>query len=240
MKEKLELDKIVDKLYEDLVPSGWARVLRSFLYSSDFKNIIQTLAQESWADKRFTPPIKDVFRAFKECPYDKLKVVIVGQDPYPSINVADGIAFSCSKSQTPLQIQPSLKFMLQEVNRTVYNDEYISFNPDLARWSNQGILMLNTALTVQINKIGSHYEIWRPMMNYLFDYLSNYNNGLVYIYMGKQAQSWSDTVNNNNHKLFCSHPASAVYNKFKRWDCQDVFNKTSEIIQKNYNYSIVW
>lgn len=240
MKEKLELDKIIDKLYEDLAPSGWARVLRTFIYSSDFKNIIQTLAQESWADRRFTPPLRDVFRAFKECPYDQLKVVIVGQDPYPSINVADGIAFSCSKSQTPLQIQPSLKFMLQEVNRTVYNGEYVSFNPDLARWSNQGILMLNTALTVQINKIGSHYEIWKPLINYLFDYLSNYNTGLVYIYMGKQAQGWSDSVNDNNHKLFCSHPASAVYNKFKSWDCQDVFNKASEIIQKNYNYSIVW
>lgn len=80
MKEKLELDKIVDKLYEDLIPSGWARVLRSFMYSSDFKNILQTLAQESSLDKRFTPPLRDVFRAFKECPYEELKVVIVGQD----------------------------------------------------------------------------------------------------------------------------------------------------------------
>lgn len=240
MKEKLDLNTIIDKLYEDLVPSGWARVLRTFIYSSDFKNIIHTLAQESWDNKRFTPPIKDVFRAFKECPYEQLKVVIVGQDPYPGINIADGIAFSCSKSQTSLQIQPSLKFILQEVNRTVYNGENISFDQDLTRWSNQGILMLNTALTVQINKIGSHYEIWKPMMNYLFDYLSNYNNGLVYIYMGKQAQNWSDSVNDNNYKLICSHPASAVYNKFKTWDCQDVFNKASEIIQKNYNYSIIW
>ena len=105
MKEKLELDKIVDKLYEDLVLSGWARVLRSFLYSSDFKNIIQTLAQESWADKRFTPPIRDVFRAFKECPYDELKVIIVSQDPYPSFGIADGIAFSCSKTN---DLQPNL------------------------------------------------------------------------------------------------------------------------------------
>jgi uracil DNA glycosylase len=80
MKEKLELDKIVDKLYEDLVPSGWARVLRTFIYSSDFKNIIQSLANESLLDRRFTPPLRDIFRAFKECPYDDLKVVIVGQD----------------------------------------------------------------------------------------------------------------------------------------------------------------
>jgi uracil-DNA glycosylase len=237
MKEKLDLDKIVDKLYEDLVPSGWARVLRSFMYSSDFKNILQTLAQESGADKRFTPPIKDVFRAFKECPYDELKVVVVGQDPYPSINIADGIAFSCSKT---MKLQPSLKFMLDEVNRTVYNGEYISNSPDLTRWANQGILMLNTALTTQINKVGVHYNIWKPFLNYLFDFLSNYNNGLVYIYMGKEASTWADSLNDNCYKLFCAHPASAIYNKFRSWDSKDVFPTAQKIVQENYNYSIIW
>ena len=237
MKEKLELDKIVDKLYEDLVPSGWARVLRTFIYSSDFKNIIQSLANESLLDRRFTPPLRDVFRAFKECPYDDLKVVIVGQDPYPTINVADGIAFSCSKT---MRLQPSLKFMLDEVNRTVYNGDCVSNNPDLTRWSRQGILMLNTALTTEIGKIGKHYDIWKPMLNYLFDYLSNYNNGLVYIYMGKEARTWADNVNDNCFKLFCSHPASAVYNKFRRWDSQNVFPIAQKIVDENYKHLILW
>lgn len=237
MKEKLELDKIVDKLYEDLIPSGWARVLRSFMYSSDFKNILQTLAQESSLDRRFTPPLRDVFRAFKECPYEELKVVIVGQDPYPTIDVADGIAFSCSKT---MKLQPSLKFMLSEVNRTVYNGDPISNSPDLTRWANQGILMLNTALTTQINKVGMHYNIWKPLLNYLFDFLSNYNNGLVYIYMGKEASTWADSVNDNCYKLFCAHPASAVYNKFRSWDSKDVFPTAQKIVKENYNYSINW
>jgi len=237
MKEKLELDKIVDKLFEDLVPSGWARVLRTFIYSSDFKNIIQSLANESLLDRRFTPPLRDVFRAFKECPYDDLKVVIVGQDPYPQINVADGIAFSCSKT---MKLQPSLKFILDEVNRTVYNGDCISNNPDLTRWSSQGVLMLNTALTTEIGKIAKHYDIWKPMLNYLFDYLSNYNNGLVYIYMGKQASTWADSVNDNCYKLFCSHPASAVYNKSNKWDSKDVFFTTQKIVLENYKYLILW
>jgi len=237
MKEKLELDKIVDKLYEDLIPSGWARVLRSFMYSSDFKNILQTLAQESSLDRRFTPPLRDVFRAFKECPYEELKVVIVGQDPYPTIDVADGIAFSCSKT---MKLQPSLKFMLSEVNRTVYNGDPISNSPYLTRWANQGVLMLNTALTTQINKVGMHYNIWKPFLNYLFDFLSNYNNGLVYIYMGKEASTWADSVNDNCYKLFCAHPASAVYNKFRSWDSKDVFPTAQKIVKENYNYSINW
>ena len=237
MKEKLELDKIVDKLYEDLIPSGWARVLRTFIYSSEFKNILHTLAEESSLDKRFTPPLRDVFRAFKECPYKELKVVILGQDPYPTIDVADGIAFSCSKT---MKLQPSLKFILSEVNRTVYNGDPISNSPDLTRWANQGVLMLNTALTTQINKVGMHYGIWKPFLNYLFDFLSNYNNGLVYIYMGKEASNWADSVNDNCYKLFCAHPASAVYNKFRSWDSKDVFPTAQKIVKENYNYSINW
>jgi uracil-DNA glycosylase len=240
MKQKLEIDKIRDRIYEDLQPSGWGRVLRTFIYSSDFDNILHSLVVEVNAGNRFTPPLKDVFRAFKECPYDALKVVIVGQDPYPTIDVADGIAFSCSKSKTPGQIQPSLKFILQEVNRTIYNDDYVSINPDLSRWSRQGVLMLNTALTTEIGKIGKHYEIWKPFLNYLFDYLSNYNNGLVYIYMGKQASTWADSVNDNCFKLFCTHPASAIYNKSNRWDSKDVFHIAQKLVEENYKYLILW
>lgn len=240
MKQKLEIDKIRDRIYEDLQPSGWGRVLRTFIYSSDFDNILHSLVVEVNAGNRFTPPLKDVFRAFKECPYEELKVVIIGQDPYPTIDVADGIAFSCSKSKTPGQIQPSLKFILQEVNRTVYNSEYVSYNPDLARWSNQGILMLNTALTTQIGKIGKHYEIWKPLLNYLFDYLKLYNPSLVYIFMGKEAKNWEDTVGETCHKYFCSHPASAVYNTKQVWDCNNVFNNTSEIVKELHNFDIIW
>lgn len=130
--------------------------------------------------------------------------------------------------------------MLSEVNRTVYNGEPISNSPDLTRWANQGILMLNTALTTQINKVGMHYNIWKPLLNYLFDFLSNYNNGLVYIYMGKEASTWADSVNDNCYKLFCAHPASAVYNKFRSWDSKDVFPTAQKIVQENYNYSINW
>ena len=151
--------------------------------------------------------------------------------------MADGIAFSCSKT---MRLQPSLKFMLDEVNRTVYNGDCVSNNPDLTRWSRQGILMLNTALTTEIGKIGKHYDIWKPMLNYLFDYLSNYNNGLVYIYMGKEARTWADNVNDNCFKLFCSHPASAVYNKFRRWDSQNVFPIAQKIVDENYKHLILW
>jgi uracil DNA glycosylase len=84
-----------------------------------------------------------------------------------------------------------LSFILNEVNKTVYNGHPGSLDPDLTRWSNQGILLLNTALTTTVGKIGQHYVIWKPFMAYIFDHLTWNNSGLVYIYMGKQAQEWA-------------------------------------------------
>jgi len=237
MKQKLDLEEIKQKLYDKLEPSGWAVKLRSFIYSSDFDNIITQLARLSLDGKRFTPTLKQMFRAFEECPLNELKVIVIGQDPYPQIGVADGIAFSCSNT---MESQPSLEYMLNEINRTVYNGHPGSLDLDLARWSNQGILMLNTALTTTVGKIGQHYPIWKPFLAYLFDYLTWNETGLVYIYMGKQAQEWSDAVNDNNYKFFVSHPASAAYNKQERWDSENVFVKANEVVEKQFNAKITW
>ena len=237
MIDTVNVQEIKDKLYANLEPSGWARKLRGFIYSGEFDSIILKLIKETQIDKRFTPKLKDVFKAFEECPYEELKVVMVGQDPYPQLNIADGIAFSCGKT---MKEEPILKYIFGAIEDTVYQGEDHSWDPDLKRWSNQGILMLNIALTVEINKIGSHYLIWKPFITYLFDVLNSDNKGLVYIYMGKKAQEWMEDVNDNNYKLICSHPASAAYTGSKKWNCDDVFNKTSKIIKENYNFDINW
>ena len=232
----MNLDEIKQKMFDKLEPSGWSRIFKSFIFSSEFDDILTKLYTLSQEDKRFTPPLKQVFRAFEECPYDKLQVVIIGQDPYPQLEVADGISFSCSNTN---KLQPSLKFILQEVDRTVYNGHLVSDELDLARWSNQGILMLNTALTVEVGKIGSHYDIWKPFTAYLLDWLNNYNPGLIYVYMGKKAEDWSDLTTNTQYKFFVKHPASAAYNGSK-WDSDDIFNKISSIVTNTTGNIITW
>ena len=237
MSDKLDIEEIKDKIYAKLEPSGWARVLRSFIYSKDFENIVLSLAKQTRDGKRFTPTMKNWFRAFEECPYDQLKVVMVGQDPYPGFGHADGIAFSLSQTD---DMQPSLEYMLNAVNRTVYNGRNVSTDKDLKRWSNQGVLLLNTALTTNIGKIGQHYLVWRPFIAYVFDWLTWNNPGLIYIYMGKKAEEWADCVNDNNYKFFVMHPASASYSYSSEWDCKDVFQQCSAILKKNYNFDIEW
>jgi uracil-DNA glycosylase len=237
MSKSLNIEEIKDKIIDKLKLSGWDRILRSFIYSKEFEDIVFILLKQTQDGKRFTPTMKNWFRAFEECPYSELKMVIVGQDPYPGINQADGIAFSLKDAES---IQPSLEYMFNAINKTVYNGVNACRDMDLARWGNQGILMLNTALTTNIGKVGQHYLIWRPFIAYVFDWLTWNNPGLVYIYMGKKAEEWAECVNDNNYKFFLTHPAAASYNNLKEWECQDVFNKTSEIIKKNYNFEIEW
>jgi uracil-DNA glycosylase len=232
----MNLEEIKQKMFEKLEPSGWDKFFKSFIFSSEFDLILNQLWNQTKVDKRFTPPLKQVFKAFEECPYNELRIIIIGQDPYPQLGIADGIAFSCSNTE---KLQASLRFILDEVNRTVYNGHAVSQDVDLARWANQGILLLNTALTTEVGKIGGHYDIWKPFTAYLLDKLNNYNPGLVYVYMGKKAEEWSEITNDNNHKFFVKHPASAAYNGSK-WDSMDVFNKISKIIKDNNDQIITW
>lgn len=232
----VDLEEIKLKLYEKLKPSGWGDKLKTFIMSEDFDNILKQLLKEAQQGNRFTPVLKQLFRAFEECPYNDLKVVMMGQDPYPHINVADGIAFSCSNTG---KIEASLKFMYKELEDTVYKDGF-TWDPDLKRWSNQGILMLNCALTTSIGKVGSHYKLWQPFLAFVFDVLMYNNPGLVYVFLGKKAQEWAESVPDNNFKIFASHPASAAHGNLERWDSGDMYNKISTTVQKQFGYKIVW
>jgi len=225
------------KLYEKLKPSGWGDKLRTFIMSEDFTKILMHLLKEAREGKRFTPQLKQVFRAFEECPYSELKAVILGQDPYPQIGAADGIAFSCGNTGNP---EATLRYMLKEVEDTVYPVKGYKWDPDLKCWSNQGVLMINIAFTTTINKVGQHYSIWQPFLAFLFDILNFQNPGLIYAFLGKKAQEWSESVSENNFKLIASHPASAAYEDAERWDSDDLFNKMSNLMHKHYKYKMIW
>ena len=151
----MEIKEIQEKFCDMLVPSGWEPQLWNLIHSPQFTRPIKELMQDVDAGKKFTPTFKNIFKAYQSCDYDDLKVVIVGQDPYPQADVADGIAFSCSNTNKE---QPSLRYIFDEL-QTQYPDA--SRDCDLSRWSKQGVLMLNTALTCEVDNIGAHVKTWK-------------------------------------------------------------------------------
>ena len=239
MTEQINLEDIKLKLIEKLRASGWANKLKGFLQSSDFDKILIELYKLREEGKRFTPPLKQVFKAFEECPIKDLKVIIISQDPYPYLNVADGMAFSCGNTG---RIQPSLKFIFQEINKTIYDGEIIEHSPDLTRWANQGVLLLNSALTCEIDKVGSHYNIWNQFIPYLMDMLNFTDSGLIFILLGAKAQELESLIGQNHYILKASHPASAAHNGTGIWDSKNVFAEANKIIEKNNgsSFKINW
>lgn len=227
--EQLEINKIKNFVLSQT--TEW-KSLHSFVNSSDFEKIMLELWKLKQENKRFTPTLKQMFRCFDVLKYENVRVVFLAQDPYPQKDVADGLAFSCSNINRPL---PSLREIFREINRTVYKDEKRENSPDLLRWSKQGILLLNTALSCEIQHPGSHYYIWKDFTAYVIDEILNKKKSLIYILMGKKAQEWEALINENHYILKSSHPASAGYTGDK-WDCEDVFNKCNELLTEKINW----
>jgi len=224
----IDINLLRDNLNNKLKDSGWDRMLSPYVNGLSFDYIMNKLRDSVEQGLRFTPKFKDVFNGFYECPYDNLKVVIVGQDPYPQLGVADGIAFSCSIKG---KAEKSLQYILKALE-----DEDGSV--DLRRWSNQGVLLINTAFTCEINKIGSHYGIWKSFTEHVFDNINRHNPDTIFILMGKKAEAWQ-TLLPNCKILKCSHPASAAY-RGGEWDCNDVFNKANTMLIKQDKTCINW
>ncbi|BCV01498.1 MAG: hypothetical protein CM15mV42_1800 [uncultured marine virus] len=156
---------------------------------------------------------------------------MIGQDPYPQLGVADGISFSCSHTKKE---NPSLRYIFDELQQQYPN---ASRDPDLKRWSKQGVLMLNTALTVQVGKIGSHYSIWSSFTDYLFNEL-NKRDDLIIVLLGKKAEQYEMRLMNNTI-LKVAHPASAAY-KGGKWDSKNLFIKVNDLLKEQGNNLITW
>lgn len=232
-KETVDTQAIQHKLYQRFAGTEWQNKLKMFMLSSDFKDIIDNLANEVAQGRRFTPPLKEAFNGIIKCPYDSLKVVMIGQDPYPKLGVADGIAFSCSHNEIP---QPSLRMFHLALKD--FDPDYEPFT-DLTPWVDQGILMLNTALTTEIGKPGTHQKIWQNFTAEILNHLSKAKPNLVYVFFGKKAQEWEDFVPSNAVKIKVAHPAAAVYTGGV-WNHNNVFPDISKAVKEIFDYDIEW
>ncbi len=223
-----------DKLIAQLGKS-WASILKGeFL-----KHYMVTLAAFVAVSRNHNPvfPASDkVFKAFRDTPYEKVKVVILGQDPYHN-GCADGLAFSCSGMQIPA----SLKVIFKELNR-----EYPDYNenrlPLLEDWASQGVLLLNTILTVDENKALSHAnQGWETFTSYVLTHLNKKDVPIVFVLWGSNAKKYENLITNDIHLILKSgHPAADLYGNGTFFGGNDHFKKINSFLMENYNIEIKW
>jgi uracil-DNA glycosylase len=221
-------------LNNKLKQSKWYNVIGSLINSSHFNDIVIHLKKEGKEGIAITPPPNKLLSAFEKCPYDKLKVVIIGQDPYPQKGVANGVAFCCSSSS---KIEKSLRYINISLC-DMYNLESLDLS-DLTPWCNQGVLLLNAAFTCQVGKPGSHQSLWFNFTASLISTLSLAKPGLIYVFLGKESQKYSVLVDDKSKCFHLPHPASAAY-RGGRWDYNHIWEKINDELRLQNKPLIQW
>jgi len=208
---------------------SWYDVIGDELNKEYMKELSLRLKNE-YKNKIIYPNKEDIFKAFKECPYDKTKIVIIGQDPYHTPNTAHGLVFSSLQKTTP----PSLDNIFTEIRRELGEHTFNSNN--LTQWANQGMLLLNVALTVRKHSPRSHMNIgWGKFTDRVIKELNNHPNKLIFLLWGNFARQYKSKINTDKHiVLETTHPSPfSAYMGF--FDCGH-FKKIKEIYPKiNFN-----
>jgi uracil-DNA glycosylase len=185
------------------------------------------------------PQLKDIFKAFTLCPLNTLRVVVLSQDPYPQKGVATGIAFANSPDTPESQYSPSLEVLRESVIDYTIPHRTLNFAPDLEKWEEQGVLLLNSPLSCEMGRVGSHILLWRPFITSFLTNLSKCSTGIVYVLMGSQAQTLEPYINKSfNHVIRIRHPS--YYARTKTRMPSDIWKQINRILIDQNGYGIEW
>ena len=211
----------------------WYIVLKEEYEKNYFKNIAMFINKE-YKEKIVYPPKRDILRALKLTDYNDVKVVILGQDPYHGENEANGLSFSVNEG---IKLPPSLKNIYKEL----YDDLGITKTTgDLTSWANQGVLLLNSVLTVLKDTPTSHSKIgWQEYTDAIIRKLNEREKTIVFILWGNYARSKKNLITNKRHYIIEStHPSPFSANS--GFFGSRPFSKTNEFLKKNNIKEIEW
>lgn len=189
-------------MYVRIEPS-WQKIMASEFASPYFEKLAEFI-RSAYSAGTVYPPAGRIFAAFDACPFDKVKVVILGQDPYHEPGQANGLAFSVADG---VQQPPSLVNIFKEIESDTGVKPYPS--GDLRRWSNQGVMLLNATLTVAAGMAGSHQgRGWEEFTDSVVSHLANERSGLVFMLWGSYARRKGAAIDRHRHLVLESpHPS---------------------------------
>lgn len=214
---------------------NWKEVIQHEQQQPYYKKL-KAIIDQKYATTIVYPPKEKIFNAFSHTQYENLKVVIFGQDPYHGAGQAQGLAFS-----TPKEIKnpPSMVNILKEIKDDLGKDSKCS-DGDLTPWADQGVLLLNTILTVEDNKPKSHHKIgWETFTDNIIKHISNNFENIIFILWGSPAIAKTKLIDTNKHHILSApHPSPlSSYRGF--FGCKH-FSKTNEILTQIGKEPIEW
>jgi len=228
-----EKQKKQSQLWEENIPAmqqGYHKELVQKAYESGPRNV------------KIFPPRENVFSSMRQTSFNETKVVIIGQDPYFNEHPgkgpeAHGLCFSVKEG---IPIPPSLRNILQEVNRSLYSGENISRKSDLTRWAVQGVLLMNASLTVIAKRPNSHADLgWHKLMDSIIETISQKKENVVFMLWGAFAHKKKALIDQSRHLVLAtSHPSPL--SAHRGFLGSDVFVKCNNYLEKTGQVPITW
>jgi len=216
--------------------SSWLRVLENEFDKDYMVRLRAFLKEEKQTGHKIYPKGGDIFNAFNTTPFDKVEVVILGQDPYHGENQAHGLSFSVQKGIT---IPPSLRNIYKELSTDILG--FVTPNHgDLTEWAKQGVLLLNASLTVREGQPGSHQKMgWEQFTDNVIKTISDQKEGIVFILWGAFAQAKAELIDQKKHFIIKS-PHPSPFSADRGFFGSKPFSKTNEILLKEGKKPIDW
>ncbi|OFX16448.1 MAG: uracil-DNA glycosylase [Bacteroidetes bacterium GWA2_31_9] len=216
------------------IEESWKNILIDEFSKEYFITLKQFLLEEKQTQTIY-PKGNEIFAAFNHTPFDKVKVVILGQDPYHGTGQAHGLSFSVPEGVKP---PPSLANIYKELNSDI--NFQIPKHGNLTKWTEQGVLLLNATLTVRANQAGSHQNKgWEYFTDCVIKKISEQKQNVIFLLWGRYAQAKETLIDSSKHFILkAAHPSPfSAYNGFM--GCKH-FSKTNELLKKNNLKEIDW
>jgi uracil-DNA glycosylase len=217
------------------IEPGWKRILESE-FDKEYFLMLSQFVKNEYSSKTIYPPPGFIFHAFWLTPFDKVKVVILGQDPYHGPKQANGLCFAVNKG---VSLPPSVQNIYKEIESDLgHKSKYPQ--GDLEEWAKQGVLLLNATLTVEANKAGSHQNKgWENFTDEVIRILSEQMEHLVFILWGNYAKKKGVVIDRQKH-LVIESPHPSPFAARTGFFGSKPFSKTNEYLEKNGKATIEW
>ena len=215
-----------------MITGDWKDILYSSSIKNKLENILDIIKNNS--DAVIYPSYENIFRALNLTNFKNVKVVIIGQDPYHGENEANGLSFSINKN---VKITPSLRNIFKELESDL---NIKRTNTDLESWAKQGVLLLNSILTVEKDRPLSHYNLgWQEITNYIIKYISDNKENIVFILWGNFAKEYKNIIDLTKHYIIES-PHPSPFSARRGFFGSKPFSKTNNYLIKNNQSAIDW